>query len=95
MSLVEAKANGDIATQNQISKKIDDQIKEINVKFQSAIDILVQSYDQHMKVIIPKPKLLPVRVSVQIESQNNLRIENLNLKPYESFRDLLKLIEDF
>lgn len=48
-----------------------------------------------MKKIIPKPKLLPIRVTVTIESKKGFRIENLNVKPYENFNDLLKLVEEF
>jgi len=42
---------------------------EIEIKFDGAIDALVQSYDEHMKKILPKPKLLPIRVSIVIESK--------------------------
>lgn len=59
-----------------------------------AIDQLVQSYDEHMHKILPKPKLLPIRVSVQIESKNRLRIENIHIQPYESIEDLFKNVED-
>lgn len=47
-----------------------------------------------MKKIIPKPKLLPIRISVEVNNKN-LRIENLNVKPYENINDLLKLVEEF
>ena len=33
MSLLDAKSQGNISNQNEINKKIDDQIKEINQKF--------------------------------------------------------------
>ncbi len=46
------------------------------------MDALVQSYDEHMKKIVPKPKLLPIRLSVVVESKNNLKIENIHVKPY-------------
>jgi hypothetical protein len=48
-----------------------------------------------MRKILPKPKLLPIRINVVIESKNGLKIENLNVKPYETIADVLKLIEEF
>ena len=48
-----------------------------------------------MKKVVPKPKLLPIRVSVQITSKNKLRIENLHVKPYDNVNDLFKLVEEF
>lgn len=48
-----------------------------------------------MRKIIPKPKLLPIRISVQIESKNGFRIDNIHIKPYENVNDLFKQIEDY
>ena len=79
----------------KINSEIDQLLNEIDVKFQSAIDALVQSYDDHMRKIIPKPKLLPIRINVVIESKNCMRIENLHVKPYDNLNDLLKQLEDY
>jgi hypothetical protein len=43
-----------------------------------------------MKKIVPKPKMLPIRVSVVIESKKGFKIENVNVKPYDNLNDLLK-----
>jgi len=53
------------------------------------------SYDEHMKQIMPKPKLLPIRVSLAIEAKPGFRIDNAHVKPYDNANDLFKMIEDF
>jgi hypothetical protein len=45
-------------------------MKDIDRKFSGAIDQLVMSYDEHMKKIMPKPKLLPIRLAIYIPSKN-------------------------
>lgn len=65
------------------------------MKFQSAIDAIVLSYDDHMKKIIPKPKLLPIRINILIEQKNNFKFENIHLKPYDNLNDLLRLLEEY
>jgi hypothetical protein len=81
-------------TQESLSASLSQQVLEVEVKFQAAIDQLVQSYDEHMRQIVPKPRLLPIRVSVQIESKGGLRLENVHVKPYDSVKDLLKAVEE-
>ena len=76
------------------NSELEDNIREVESKFSSATDALVQSYDDHMKKIIPKPKLLPIRISVIVECKNNMRLENIHIKPYDNLHDLLKLIEE-
>ena len=70
-------------------------IKEIDQKFSGAIDQLVMSYDEHKKKIMPKPKLLPIRISILIESKPTFKIENSHIKPYENVADIIKVIEEF
>lgn len=53
------------------------------------------SYDEHMKKIMPKPKLLPIRVSIAIECKAGLKIENVHVKPYDNVNDLFKIIEEY
>ena len=69
-------------------------MQEIDAKFEGAIDALIQSYDDHMKKIMPKPKLLPIRVSIVIESKQGLKIENIHVQPYDSVKDLMKQVEE-
>jgi hypothetical protein len=47
-----------------------------------------------MKKIIPKPKLLPIRVSIQVESKGT-KIENVHVKAYENCNDLFKIVEEY
>ena len=47
-----------------------------------------------MKKIVPKPKLLPIRISVVVECKNNMRLDNIHVKPYDNLNDLLKVIEE-
>jgi hypothetical protein len=70
-------------------------MKDIDRKFSGAIDQLVMSYDEHMKKIMPKPKLLPIRLAIYIPSKNKLKIENLHVKPYDNVNDLFKLVEEY
>ena len=53
------------------------------------------SYDEHMKKIMSKPKLLPIRVSIAIECKAGLKIENVHVKPYDNVNDLFKIIEEY
>jgi hypothetical protein len=46
-----------------------------------------------MKKIMPSPKLLPLRISICIESKGH-KIENLHVKPYDNVNDLFKIIEE-
>jgi hypothetical protein len=48
-----------------------------------------------MKKIIPKPKLIPIRINVIIESKNGQKIENVHVKPYDNVNDLLKYVEEY
>jgi hypothetical protein len=48
-----------------------------------------------MKKILPKPKLLPIRVSIVIECKPGIKIDNIHVKPYDNINDLLKIIEEY
>jgi hypothetical protein len=48
-----------------------------------------------MKKILPKPKLLPIRINVVIEQKGNLKVENIHVKPFENINDLLKVLEEY
>lgn len=93
MKILEA-GGGIQAVDNSSKEELEANLKEVELKFQSATDALVQSYDEHMKKIVPKPKLLPIRISVLIECKNHLRIENVHVKPYENLNGLLKIVEE-
>jgi len=41
-------------------------VNEISTKFSEAQKLLMEQYDTHMKDIMPEPKLMPVRVNVNI-----------------------------
>jgi hypothetical protein len=44
---------------------------------------------------MPKPKLLPIRVNIGIESKAGFRVENAHVKPYDNVNDLFKVIEEY
>jgi hypothetical protein len=48
-----------------------------------------------MRKILPKPKLLPLRINITIESKNYMRIENIYVKPYDNINDLLRMVEEY
>lgn len=48
-----------------------------------------------MKKILPKPKLLPIRVNIVISCKAGLRIENVHVKPYDGVADLFKIVEEY
>ena len=48
-----------------------------------------------MKKILPKPKLLPIRINVAIPSKGGLRIENVHVKPYDNIEDVFKVVEEY
>lgn len=93
MQIIESK--DDQAEKDRLNQKVEEHVRELDRKFNGAIDQLVLSYDEHMKKVVPKPKLLPIRVSVQIESKKNMRIENIHVKPYDNINDLFKVVEEF
>ena len=95
MRLLEAKQAGNQEEEKSIVQAIDEQIQQIEKKFNAAIDQLVRSYDEHMKKILPNPKLLPIRVSVQIDGKSRVRIENIHIKPYDTINDIFAVIEEF
>jgi len=70
-------------------------MKEIDRKFSGAIDQLVMSYDQHMKKVMPQPKLLPIRINIVVECKAGLKIENSHVKPYDNIYDLFKIVEEY
>ena len=49
MQLLEAKHAGDANEEQKVQVKIEQQLQEIDKKFNGAIDTLVQSYDEHMR----------------------------------------------
>ena len=53
------------------------------------------SYDEHMKKIMPQPKLLPIRITLTVESKPEIKIENAHVKPYDNCNDLFKIIEEY
>lgn len=67
--MFDAKHEGNALSEASITQQIDVELQTIDLKFQSAIDTLVESYDEHMKKILPKPKMLPIRVSIVIEEK--------------------------
>ena len=54
-------------------------VNEIAAKFADAQKLLMEQYDSHMKDIMPEPKLMPVRVNVNIirNGKAPIHLENL------------------
>lgn len=48
-----------------------------------------------MKRIMPNPKMLPIRISILIESKNNMKVDNLFIKPYSNINDILLQLEEY
>ena len=48
----------------------DAEIQKIEARFERAHDILMEQYDAHMKAILPKPDLLPIRVNISIQKSD-------------------------
>jgi hypothetical protein len=67
-----------------IESELDLKLRELDRKFSGAIDQLVLSYDEHMKKILPKPKLLPIRINVAIPCKGGLQIDNVHAKLYDN-----------
>ena len=78
-----------------IESELDLKLKELDRKFSGAIDQLVLSYDEHMKKILPRPKLLPIRINVAISCKGGLRIENVHVKAYDNVDDVFKVVEEY
>lgn len=82
--ILQAKQEGKLDDQTRFEQQLEQEAKEIDRKFSGAIDQLVMSYDEHMKKIIPKPKLLPIRVNIVIAAKAGFKIENAHVKPYDN-----------
>lgn len=48
-----------------------------------------------MKQIMPQPKLLPIRITITIESKPAIKIDNAHVKPYDNCNDLFKIVEEY
>lgn len=44
---------------------------------------------------MPNPKMLPIRISILIESKNNMKVDNLFIKPYSNINDILLQLEEY
>jgi len=93
--LLQARQEGNALELERVERELASAMRELDQKFSGAVDQLVMSYDEHMKQIMPKPKLLPIRVSLTIEAKPGFRIDNAHIKPYDNANDLFKLVEDF
>ena len=54
-------------------------ITTIIAKFNSGQKLLMDQYDEHMKTILPEPKMLPIRLNISIvrKEKSQINIENL------------------
>jgi len=88
------RAKGKIKEKMLHGVKVDEEkeIVEIEKKYKNVIDMIIKQYDLHMKDGVQEPKISPIKVIVQIPSKG-LRIENVNLRPYDTLRDIKPLIE--
>ena len=62
----------------------------------------MEQYDNHMRLILPKPELLPIRVDICLEKIGEgdkvvtIDLPNLfQVKPYETVDTLIRIIKDF
>ena len=58
----------------------------------------MEQYDTHMKDIMPEPKMMPVRVNVNIirAGQAPINLENLfQVKPYDTIDSLVVNLKEF
>ena len=64
----------------------------MKMNYERALQILMEQYDQHMKQILPKPSLMPVRVDLKLQITQNdgntvstIDLNNIfQVKPYET-----------
>ena len=76
----------------------DSEIAKIEARFDRAHDILMEQYDSHMKAILPKPELLPIRVNLFIQKSDGTKQEvhgMFQVKPYETIDCLIENLKDF
>ena len=67
-------------------------LAEIDKKYKSVIDMVINEYDKHMKDGVPEPKIPTVKLVLQVPSKA-IRIENVNLRPYDTMKELKALVE--
>ena len=53
---------------------------------------LIQSYDRYMRNVVPEPKIESIKVVVRAPAKN-VRIENVTLRPFDTFHDTRLLVE--
>lgn len=90
--------------QSDESAEMHAKLQVIELNYERAQNILMEQYDAHMKQILPKPELLPVRLDLVVERLPNQMnaspppIELLNVfsfKPFESLAAITDAISQF
>ena len=61
----------------------EEELGQVNNKFQNSLDYLLDSYNHYMQNVIPEPKMLPIRVKVKVPAKNVL-LDTFYLKPYDT-----------
>lgn len=57
----------------------------LQANYQRANELLLEQFDEHMKQVLPKPELLPVRLDIVLrkDGQPDVTIDNIiQVKPF-------------
>ena len=67
------------------------EVEKIMQRYEKAMDMLMVQYDTHMKKILPKPDLLPIRVNVVLVEQKTTTEINgvLQVRPFETIDEII------
>ncbi len=64
----------------------------VEQRFRALFDALIQEYDRYMKEVVPEPQITTLKVVVHVPSKG-VRIENVNLRPYDTMREVRSMVE--
>jgi len=67
------------------------QVAELDDGFNRSIELLLNSYDQHMANAAPAPQFLPVTVTITVPSKN-LKVPNVHIAPTDTVNEVKGLL---
>lgn len=86
------KIKAKLRTQDLDKSLLDYKIKELDESLARSIEMIVETYDQHMQSLSPSPELLPIRIFLKVPKKN-LTID-IHVPRTHTTRDLHQIIFD-
>jgi len=78
-----------VANREALNIQMEQQLSQIETKFNKSISYLQSSYDTYMKKAAPLPKFLPIRVNIAWQWRMDKNLENIHVNPFDNIDVLL------